>query len=247
MNNNLVAITYSEPVLQIKAEELSNKLKLPLVSFRENSGYNWLLIYSTSHLKLHHVHSKLEMHIDFLAGKLGYRMQHLQHEIIAKAIGFKKNKQPTVIDATAGLGRDGFLLGLLGCKIMLIERSSIIAALLEDALIRSKKQFSLDIELINTDSINYLNQLNEKPDIIYLDPMYPHRNKSALVKKEMRLIRELVGDDNDAEALFNSALKAAKERVIVKRPLHANTLTSLKPDFVIKSKTQRFDVYKVSN
>lgn len=243
--NNFAAITYSEPALQIKAEELSNKLKFPILSVKEKSSYQWLLIFTPTYLKLHHAQSKLEMHIDFLNGKLGYRMQHLEHEIIAKAIGFKNNKQPTVIDATAGLGRDGFILSLLGCKTTLLERSPIMAALLEDALIRAKEQFTAVIKLVNTDSIKYLNELNEKPDIVYLDPMYPHRDKSALVKKEMRLIRELVGDDNDAEALFNIALKTAKERVVIKRPLYANTLTSLKPDFVIKNKTQRYDVYKV--
>lgn len=190
------------------------------------------------------------IHIDFLSGKFGYRLQRSRagNELLAKAVGIKGNHKPSVIDATAGLGQDGVVLAKLGCDVTLIERSPIIHALLQDALERALKdpRFSgLSIKLIHNDANTYLSQLNDvqKPDVIYIDPMYPHRTKSALVKKEMRALREIVGDDEDSTLLLQTARTKAKLRVVVKRPRLAAPLGELKPNFCIEGKTQRFDVY----
>lgn len=193
------------------------------------------------------------LQIDFLTGKIAYRLKNssIKNELLARAIGIKNQHKPSVLDTTAGLGRDGFLLAYLGCEVTLIERSPEIAIALKDALtlaLAHSTYAHLKINLIHSDAKKYLAQLNtsEYPDVIYLDPMYPHRTKSALVKKEMRILRSLVGDDEDAPALLQLALQHAKQRVVVKRPRLAEPLGGIKADFCIEGTQQRFDVYLVS-
>lgn len=105
-----------------------------------------------------------------------------------------------------------------------------------------------NLQLIAQDGLNYLEQLSEldKPEVIYLDPMYPHRTKSALVKKEMRILRHLVGNDQDAQMLCQQALQKAKKRVVVKRPRIAEPLLA-KPDIVFSGSNSRFDVYLINH
>ena len=164
-------------------------------------------------------------------------------------MGLKVNFKPTVLDATAGLGSDGFILAQLGCSVTLLERSPVIFALLRDGLnraIKHPKYSLLSIKLIQTNSLIYLKKIStrkETPDIIYLDPMYPHSAKSALAKKEMRFLRQLVGDDIDAVNLLALALVCAKQRVVVKRPRLAPYLAKLKPQHSIFGKQHRLDVY----
>jgi 16S rRNA (guanine1516-N2)-methyltransferase len=194
---------------------------------------------------------KNPLSIDFTHGQLAYRLKRLHgtNELLAKAVGIKNDYKPYVIDATAGLGRDGFLLATLGCQVTLLERSPVVTQLLDEALKRAKAHSNfagrLQINLIQTDSLVYLTKLtrDERPDVIYLDPMYPHRSKSALVKKEMRILRDIVGDDNDAGELLNVALQHALKRIVVKRPCSAPPLNNRKANFAIKGKTQRFDIY----
>ncbi|MBF3116629.1 class I SAM-dependent methyltransferase, partial [Pseudomonas aeruginosa] len=83
----------------------------------------------------------------------------------------------------------------------------------------------------------------EAPQVIYLDPMFPHRDKSALVKKEMRLFRPLVGDDLDAPALLQAALALASHRVVVKRPRKAPIIEGPKPGYSLEGKSSRYDIY----
>jgi 16S rRNA (guanine1516-N2)-methyltransferase len=186
------------------------------------------------------------IYVDFVEGKAFHRRVFSGKELIAKAVGFKKSASLTVIDATAGLGRDAFVLASLGCNVTLMERSEILAALLADGLRRAKENASTEMiadrmQLISGDAKELL--LHQSADVIYLDPMYPHQDKSALVKKEMRILREILGDDDDAEALFNIALKTAKKRVVVKRPKHADFINHKKPDIMFEGSSTRFDVY----
>lgn len=192
-----------------------------------------------------------ELKIDFLTGALGYRQKRStnQNELLAKAVGIKGGYRPAIIDTTAGLGRDAFILASLGCSVLMLERSETIAQLLSSALQRLHEnptfEKKIDLSFLHIDAKDYLVKLtpSEYPDVIYLDPMFPHRTKSALVKKEMRTLREIVGDDEDAEHLLTIALQCARKRVVVKRPRLAPTLTQLKPSFVITGKSQRYDIY----
>jgi 16S rRNA (guanine1516-N2)-methyltransferase len=183
------------------------------------------------------------LYVDFLHGKAAHRRKYGggRGQLIARAVGVKKGVTLTVLDATAGLGQDAFVLACLGCKMTLLERSPIIAALLKDGL----KRADMAMELIVTDAISYMKKLsnNKKPDVVYLDPMYPTRTKSALVKKEMRILRQIVGEDPDAAELLQIALQTARKRVVVKRPRLAPQIPGHKPNVVFKGKTSRFDVY----
>jgi len=165
----------------------------------------------------------------------------------------KKGATPTVIDATAGFGRDAFVLANLGCAICLIERNPLIATLLDDALRRASHNAEIGdiikrMSLINDDASTYLTELVETdfPDVIYMDPMYPSREKSALVKKDMRLLHELAGPDNDSEHLLSIARQCAKKRVVVKRPKSAPFVGDQTPSTSITSKNTRYDVYVIS-
>jgi 16S rRNA (guanine1516-N2)-methyltransferase len=184
-----------------------------------------------------------------------YRIKHGggRSQALARAVGLKKGWQPTVIDATAGFGRDGFILACLGCHVHMLERSPILAALLEDALQRAIESGQVSeiikkrLRFTETDSIDFLQKLQQEdyPDVIYLDPMYPVRTKSSLVKKEMRILRGLAGNDKDANELLTIALACARKRVVVKRPRLAPTLSGWAPSHQITGKTSRFDVYLV--
>ncbi|WP_370584036.1 class I SAM-dependent methyltransferase [Motiliproteus sp. SC1-56] len=192
--------------------------------------------------------------VDFLQGAVAHRRRFGggAGQQIAKAIGIKGGRRPSVADVTAGLGRDGFVLATLGCTVTLVERSPVVASLLADGLARAQQDPEVGpiiarLSLITGDSIHWLEQLGPDgpacPDVIYLDPMFPHSNKTAQVKKEMRLFRDLVGDDPDAEALLARALKVARYRVVVKRPRKAPPIAGPEPGFRLEGKSGRFDIY----
>ena len=191
--------------------------------------------------------------VDFCSKELLYRCKSFSvaKEAIAKAIGFKKNKPAvSVIDATAGLGKDSFILATLGCKVQLIERSLVISALLKDGLERARvcphtADIISNMHFIAGDAIEILSRLptEQYPDIIYLDPMFPKRQKTALVKKEMLALRDIVGTDLDCNELLTIALNVAKKRVVVKRPRLSPCLSEIAPSFVLEGAANRFDVY----
>lgn len=186
--------------------------------------------------------------IDFLSGKLRHRREYGggRSQLIAKAVGIKKLAHPSVLDLTAGFGQDAFVLACLGCGVTMIERSPMMAALLEDALNRFYKDVAskdIQLSLIHADSSNYLQQLNSAPDVVYFDPMYPDTQNTALNKKEMQVLRNIVGDDSDAGDVLELALQKARHRVVVKRPRHGVVLGDRKPDVVFIGKSSRFDVY----
>lgn len=188
--------------------------------------------------------------VDFVEGALAHRKKYGggKNQLIGKAVGIKSKTKLAVLDVTAGLGRDAFVLATLGCDVVMCERSPVIYALLEDGIKRAEKEswFSaLSLKLIQADAIDYLSTLSaeNKPDVIFIDPMFPERTKSALVKKEMRVLREVVGADIDSEKLLNAALLVAKKRVVVKRSKLAPMLTDRKADVTYAGKSTRFDVY----
>lgn len=171
---------------------------------------------------------------------------------LVRAIG-KHAKQ--VIDATAGMGQDSFALAVFGHSVTAFERSDKIAALLIDALnrVQVNEEFNAllgdRLRVVHADAINALGDLQPGPEVVYLDPMYPpRRKKSALAKKEMQVLRALVGDDQDAARLFDVARRTASERVVVKRPVYAEPIVT-EPSMSYESKLVRFDVYlnKLSN
>ena len=190
--------------------------------------------------------------VDFCSDAMTYRRNHggALKEFIAKAVGVKPTHKPSVVDATAGLGRDSFLLASLGCNVIMIERSPVVAAMLHDGLRRSLRNDEISSWIpqrlilkhgVASDVLSHWTQ--PKPDVVYLDPMFPHRKKSAAVKKEMQIFQRLLGADLDSDDLLTPALLLATKRVVVKRPSNAPFLMNVKPHSQIVSKKHRYDVY----
>ncbi len=191
--------------------------------------------------------------VDFVDGAIGHRRRFGggRGQPLARATGMKSGFNPVICDATAGIGRDGFVLASLGSQVTLCERSPVLAALLEDGLQRA----SLDSEIGDWvaeclsvhagDSCDWLKSLDDEqqPDVVYMDPMYPSGKAHVLIKKEMRALQQLLGPDQDSADLLDIALQTAQRRVVVKRPKRAGWLADRKPSMSIESKKTRYDVY----
>ncbi len=196
--------------------------------------------------------------VDFSSGKLAHRRQFGggKGQLIAKAAGLGRGIYPHVFDATAGLGGDAFVLASLGCRVTMAERSPVAYALLKDGLERAC-QFAatgdeglaaiLDrMTLLAGDSLELMTQSSEAlADVVYLDPMFPVRQKTAAVKKEMQAFHAIIGGDEDADKLLEPALSCAEYRVVVKRPRIAGTLSGRSPGYQLTGKSSRFDVYPI--
>ena len=166
------------------------------------------------------------------------------------AIGMKGGACPTVVDATAGLGRDSFLLASLGATVTLIERSDMMHQKLADGIARAIAaggefaEIMSRMTLLHGDSIDLLSQF--RPDVVLIDPMHTPRKNSSLVKKEMRQIREIVGADNDSHKLMAAALKSAQKRVVLKWPKKAEPMEGIKPpSHQLIGKSTRYDVWMI--
>lgn len=191
------------------------------------------------------------LRVDFVQGALAHRIKFGggKGQMIAKAVGIQGNVLPTIVDATAGLGRDAFVLASLGCSVTMLERQPIIATLLKDGLARGLANGEVApiikrMSLIQSDAIELMqNWQSNIPQVVYLDPMFPERDKSALVKKEMRLFKSLIGADLDVQQLLISALHLASHRVVVKRPRKAASIEGIKPCYKLEGKSSRYDIY----
>ena len=190
---------------------------------------------------------------DFVGGAVGHRLKFGggRGQALPKAIGMKGGVNPTVVDATAGLGRDSFLLASLGASVTLIERSDVMHQKLADGIARAKAhggeiaEIMSRMTLLHGDSIELLSTLS--PEVVLIDPMHPPRQNSALVKKEMRQIREIVGTDNDSSDLMIAALKSAQKRVVLKWPKKANPIDGVKPpSHQLIGKSTRYDVWMIA-
>ncbi len=195
----------------------------------------------------------LPFSIDFLSNKITRRKNQFGlNQEISKAIGIKKDYRPSVLDTTAGLGRDSFMLASLGCNVTMLERNPVIFLLLQNGLNiamedEEAKEIIGRMKLINANSIEFLKNNLENFDVIYIDPMFPKSKKSRLVKKDMQIFREIVGDDLDSSELLKLALKQKVKRIVVKRMMNSENIANIKPNFEIKGKTTRFDVYIPAN
>ena len=186
----------------------------------------------------------------FIEGPILHRLKYGKGrgQNLAKAVGMKFNKNRTVVDATAGLGYDAFILASLGANVTLIERSEIIYDLLGKALTEAKSfggevsNIVKRMDLIFGDSKDILPKL--EPEVVLIDTMYKERKKSALVKNNMRLVREIVGPDSDYLELVHVALNQARNRVVIKLPRYSEENKNYKPySHQILGKSIRYDVH----
>ena len=186
----------------------------------------------------------------FIEGPILHRLKYGKGRglNLSKAVGMKSNKNREIVDATAGLGHDAFILASLGANVTLIERSKTMYKLLQEG-ISEAKSFGGEIskiisrmDLIFGDSKNIIPNLS--PQVILIDTMYQERKKTALVKSNMRMVREIVGSDPDYLELVDIALINASNRVVIKQPIHADKINHTKPcSHQILGKTIRYDVY----
>ena len=191
-----------------------------------------------------------ELRVDFVSGAVAHRLRFGggRGQDLAKAMGLRGGKTPRIIDATAGLGRDAFLLASLGAEVTLIERAPQMHALLAEGMARAHAQGGIFADIIarmtlmHGDAKALLPEL--KGEAILIDPMHPPRKNSALVKRELRQVREIVGTDEDAADLLRVALASASQRVVLKWPAKADPIAGVRPcSHQIIGKSTRYDVF----
>ena len=190
---------------------------------------------------------KLEMHGD-LSSMLP-RVQKLSSEMLVKAAKPKNFPEGALaVDATAGMGEDSLVLAAAGFRVKLFEYNPVIALLLADSLRRGLEDERLAeivgrMELISGDSIRGISNISEDIDLIYLDPMFPERQKSGLIKKKFQLLQQLEQPCDDEDALLAAAVAARPTKLIIKRPLKGPQLAGLKPGYTIQGKAIRYDCF----
>lgn len=225
-----------------KAKELSRKLNIPYVGEKP----------ADLHLSLENGCLSLTDGQNSVCGdfsKLLRRVKpnNINTEFMVKAAKIKGlTGTPTAVDATAGLGEDSFLLAAAGYNVTLFERDSVIAALLQNTIERAMSNPELAeiagrMTAIAGDSIDELKRLSFVPDLILLDPMFPERNNSALVKKKFQLIHHLEAPCNQEQELLDAAISANPRRILIKRPLKGSYLADKKPSYSLKGKAIRLD------
>ncbi|WP_293766213.1 class I SAM-dependent methyltransferase [uncultured Aquitalea sp.] len=236
------------------AARLAERFNLPLLTRRPVEGY-WLEL-GPARLELLTTGKHGAVYAEFVEGAAKHRREQGggRGQPVAKAVGLKGAKDvPAVVDATAGLGRDSFVLATLGCNVTMVERSPVAAALLADALDRAGSHpdthdIAARMRLVHANAIDWLASLADadKPDVVFVDPMFPDTDKkSAAAKKDMQAFQQVIGDDMDSAALLTAAIAAARTRVVVKRPRLGAPIAGVKPSAILDGKSTRFDLYVI--
>lgn len=253
------------------SDNLAERLNLPLVGASDQHD-GLLLSYQNHRLTLSQpsLRDAGTVCVDFCDVRMSFRItQALSREAVVRAVGgcipkvSGSHRAHHLIDATAGLGQDAFILAAAGWQVSLIEQSPVIHALLEDGLQRARNAVSGahdDLSLADQRHLRMLSdilprmQLLEPGDsievlpdltpasVIYLDPMFPTRDKAARVKKNRFLLQHLHGAQGAGEGLLPCALALAS-KVVVKRPRLAQPLEGVLPASSLSGKTSRFDIY----
>ncbi len=259
-----IAVLCNDLPMRVDAELLATQLQVSLLCEQSPEAiteFEFVVLFDKTGVVLQQTGRKAPgpIRAEFTEGAVDHRRKFGggKGQMIAKAVGIKAGCYPQVLDATAGLGKDSFVLASLGCGVTMLERSPIVQALLKDGLTRAQEfareqdgeLFSLlqKMRLVTQDSREYLSTLAPAtfPDVIYLDPMFPERQKTADVKKEMAAFHSVVGKDDDADALLALALAHVNYRVVVKRPRKAPFLNNQTPSYQLEGKSSRYDIYTI--
>ncbi|MDO4615816.1 MAG: class I SAM-dependent methyltransferase [Lachnospiraceae bacterium] len=244
-----IGIYTSSETLREEAEQLADKLDLPLLQAEPPKKSRGLLLrLEDDGLSL--TDGNLFMKGDLTSMLPRLKQNNLNRELLVKAA--KKNGEaPLAVDATAGMGEDALLLAASGFRVLLFEYDPVIAALLADSLKRASEDEQLSpvvsrMTLISGDSIHGMQQLSERPAVILLDPMFPKRQKSGLIKKKFQLLQQLESPCSSEDELFGAAIAAAPGKIIVKRPAKGPFLSGKKPSYSLKGSAIRYDCYVYS-
>lgn len=197
-------------------------------------------------------YNDMSMNADFKKSTKRLVFSNLKNELIVKAVQIKGERPEflNVLDATAGFGEDSLLLAGYGFRVILYERNEFVGLLLQNALERAKndsdnpvlQDAASKMTFIKGDSIAAMNEKKHDVDVVVLDPMFPERNKSGLIKKKFQLIHEFISPCEEEEILMDAALNSGARKIVVKRPLKAPFLAGVKPNYSVKGKNIRYDV-----
>ncbi len=224
-----------------RAEALSEQLDIETGEPQENETY---LVLDADGLSLRR--GELSLRADFAEMLPRLKQSNLEREMLVKAARIKGMQEPLLIDATAGFAEDSIILAAAGFRLIMFEKDPVIAALLEDALLRAERLTELKdvisrMELRMGDSIQGMKELAGQADVICLDPMFPERRKSAAVKKKFQLLHELERPCDNEEELLRAAIEAAPKKRVIKRPAKGAYLAGLKPSHSYEGKAVRYD------
>ncbi len=240
------------------ANDLAIQLGLHLDEAKSTGDDIWRLLVSSEQRTLIRPDGA-KMNIDFTQGKAALRQaQPSKDQSLVRALGLHKLTEAQrhathVIDATAGLGQDGWIIACQGCKTTLLEQSALVASMLQHAIQYAARQPALasianKVEVINVRSQDYFTQSDSRirPNIIYLDPMFPSKKKQAKVKKGMQFLQALL-PETDNDRLLEHALDTATSRVVVKRPSGADVIAGTEhwrgQLTTVETDATRFDIY----
>lgn len=253
MTDASLTVRCADEASRERAEELARRMDVPLSHvasqaedvFRMEQGKLYLKV-SAAGLAL--VRDGMELMPDFAEMLPRLKQGALQRELLVKVARVKGVEAPAAVDATAGLGEDSLLLAAAGFTVALCESDPVIAALLCDALRRAALDerlapFVARMHVTEGDSKDVLRSLPTPPDVVYLDPMFPGRSKSAAVKKKFQLIHDLERpcDPMGEKLLLEAALAAHPRKVVIKRPVKGDCLAGVKPAYSLAGKAIRFD------
>jgi 16S rRNA (guanine1516-N2)-methyltransferase len=236
-----VAVVAAEPVLEAAAGDLARRLGLPPLAvdaWRRGAGGAVVLWWDAEGLALRGPAASRARPVR----PLPPAPARAGHDPLLRAVG----RWSEVLDATAGLGGDAGTLAAAGRQVTLVERNPVLAAVLEDALRRWRDGgvvAAARMRLVVADARAYL--AATRADVVFLDPMYPEPVGGGRARKAEgpRLLRLLAGDDGDQAELLSLARRAARHRVVVKRPRHAPPLAGRPPNGALSGRTVRYDLY----
>lgn len=237
----------------LPSRQLAEDLSLPVLEQVDSERAElYLCRDALGHLHVEDAVEGTRLQFDFSDPSFLYRLQRVQHEALVRAVRVRGEQKIHVIDATAGLGQDAFLLAGAGFRVTMIERSALVHAMLQDALQRAVehelallRDVASRIRLCRGDSVALLPEL-EPVDVVYLDPMFPERRKSARVRKHMYLLQRLLhAEAGEHEGLLAVARSRARRKVVVKRPRNAPPLDGERPTSRLEGRSNRFDIHAV--
>lgn len=264
--SGLAAVVAAGEVARERAELLAAQLEVPCVAsaagIPDALAHELVLVADAEGLSL--ARDKMVLRADIARELRRLRPGALARELLVRAARIKHADGPVhAVDATAGLGEDALLLAAAGFTVDLYERNLVIAALLEDALRRARAvpelaEVACRMRLAGSDSIAALREMaacardgeaarpafcSARPDVVYLDPMFPERRKSAAVKKKFQLLHGLEVPCEDEETLLDAARMVRPRKVVVKRPVKGPYLAGVRPSYSIAGKAVRYDCY----
>lgn len=242
----------ANPGAKVRALHVAEQLDLPWAMSPPDDGIALVVDIDDAWLQQLGGSAPGPVSVDFAAPAMLHRRRGGQNELLGRAVGVRAERKPVVFDATAGLGRDAFVLADLGCRVTLSERSAVLAWLLQQAVelaainaLESVRAAASRMQVLAGDSLQHT---VEEGAVVYLDPMFPERRNSAAVKKDLALLQHLHADGPEHEnRMMDWAWQQPVSRIVVKRPAKAPPIAGRRPSHALSGKAVRFDVYSRSS